>query len=261
VPTITSSVFLAEAPQRFSDDERPHVVFVIHEQEYETATTVPAFAEKEIAERFGWRCTYLVGDREHHIPGLEAVDDADLLFISVRRQILPAEDLAHIRMYCEAGKPVVGIRTASHAFAWRTKELPSDGEDWPEFDADILGGNYHNHHGNALKATVWTIEDARDHPILDGVDSEPFEAGWSLYMTSPLAETTTPLMMGKVEGHPPEPVAWTNINKYGGRVFYTSLGHKDDFKNENFRRLLVNGMVWALEGAGVTAETSTASGD
>ena len=87
-PTITSSAFLSTAPQRFEDDERPHIVFVVHEQEYETATTVPAFAEEELAERFGWRCTYLLGDGEHHIPGLAAIEDAgheNGQFVFVRR--------------------------------------------------------------------------------------------------------------------------------------------------------------------------------
>lgn len=247
-PTITSAALLQTTPQRFSDDDRPHAVFVVHEKEYETATTVPAFAEQELAQQFGWRCTYLMGDGLHRIPGLEVLADADLLFVSVRRQVLQAADLAHVRAYCEAGKPVVGIRTASHAFSSREGNSPEGGEEWPEFDHDILGGNYQGHHGNDLKATAWAVFEARDHPILDGVDKQKFDTGWSLYRTSPLAETATLLMMGSVEGHPSEPVAWTNTNVYGGRVFYTSLGHVDDFANANFRRMLANGIVWALDG-------------
>ncbi len=246
-PTITSAAFLQATPQRFNDDPRPHAVFVIHEKEYDTARTVPEFAEAELAQRFGWRCTYLTGDGLHKIPGLEALADADLLFVSVRRQVLPADDLAHIRAYCESGKPVVGIRTASHAFSSRRGDTPEGSEEWPEFDADILGGHYNNHHGNKLQATARVIDEARDHPILDGVDPGEIVTGWSLYKTSPLADTATPLMMGHVDGHPPEPVAWTNTNVHGGRVFYTSLGHMDDFANPNFRRLLVNGIVWALD--------------
>jgi len=250
--TITSAAFLDSEPQRFADDPRLHAVFVIHEKEYETDRTVPEFAEAELAQRFGWRCTYLMGDELHHLPGLQALSDADLLFVSARRQVLPAEDLAHIRAYCESGKPVVGIRTASHAFSSRKGDTPDGAEEWPEFDAEIFGGNYHNHHGNALKATAQVIDSARNHPILDGVDTAEFDTGWSLYKVSPLADTATPLMMGRVKGHPEEPVAWTNLNKYGGRVFYTSLGHEDDFENENFRRMLVNGIVWAMDGVSAT---------
>ena len=245
-PTITSEAFLDAAPQRFSDDNRLHAAFVIHEKEYETDLTVPAFAEAELAQRFGWRCTYLMGDGLHNIPGLEAIEDADLLFVSVRRQVLQAKDLAYIRAYCESGKPVVGIRTASHAFSSRKGDTPEGAEEWPEFDSEIFGGNYHNHHGNSLKATAKVIDAEQDHPILDGVNTAEFVTGGSLYKTSPLAESATPLIMGRVEGHSPEPVAWTNINHHGGRVFYTSLGHVDDFTNPDFQRLLVNGIVWAL---------------
>ncbi len=246
-PTLTSAAFVQGAPQRFNDDPRPHAVFIIHEKEYETARTLPEFAEAELAERFGWRCTYLMGDGLHNIPGLEVIDDADLLFVSVRRQALPAADLARIRAYCASGKPVVGIRTASHAFVLRGGESPEGSAQWPEFDGEILGGHYTGHHGNELKATARVIDAARDHPILDGVDTKPFVTGGSLYMTSPIAESAIPLMMGEVEGHPAETVAWTNTNVHGGRVFYTSLGHKDDFANPNFRRMLVNGIVWAME--------------
>jgi type 1 glutamine amidotransferase/nicotinamidase-related amidase len=245
-PTITSAAFLDTTPQRFADDDRPHAVFVIHEKEYETDRTVPAFAEAELVQRFGWRCTYLMGDGLHNIPGLEVLEDADLLFVSVRRQVLPTDDLAHIHAYCESGKPVVGIRTASHAFASRKGDTPEGAEEWPEFDPEILGGNYHNHHGNSLIATARVIDGARAHTILDGINTDTFETGGSLYKTSPLADTATSLIMGRVDGHPPEPVAWTNINRYGGRVFYTSLGHVDDFVNPDFRRLLVNGIVWTL---------------
>jgi type 1 glutamine amidotransferase len=62
-----------------------------------------------------------------------------------------------------------------------------------------------------------------------------------------LENGTTPLLMGTIPGAPPEPVAWTHT--YGSeqaRVFYTSLGHPDDFKNAEFRRLLLNGVEWAI---------------
>ncbi|MGE3317307.1 MAG: ThuA domain-containing protein, partial [Planctomycetaceae bacterium] len=43
-----------------------------------------------------------------------------------------------------------------------------------------------------------------------------------------------------------EPVAWTNRSSGGGRVFYTSLGHIDDFQSAAFRKLLTNGIQWTL---------------
>ncbi|MBC8235485.1 ThuA domain-containing protein [bacterium] len=44
--------------------------------------------------------------------------------------------------------------------------------------------------------------------------------------------------------HPEEPVAFTSTYQ-GGRVFYTSLGHPDDFNNDSFCKLLVNAVFWA----------------
>ncbi len=53
-------------------------------------------------------------------------------------------------------------------------------------------------------------------------------------------------MTGQLEGQSSEePVAWINTNK-NRRVFYTSLGNPDDFKQPFFRRLLINGILWSL---------------
>ena len=70
-------------------------------------------------------------------------------------------------------------------------------------------------------------EGAKDHPILAGVRA-PFTSEGSLYRSSPLARSATLLLVGTVPGKEPEPVAWTNTYKKA-RVFYTSLGHPDDF--------------------------------
>ena len=85
---------------------------------------------------------------------------------------------------------------------------------------------------------------AADHPILAGV-TLPLTSSGSLYMTRPLAETATPLLIGTIPEKEPEPVAWTNRSG-DSRVFYTSLGHPDDFKAAAFRKLLVNAVFWAI---------------
>jgi type 1 glutamine amidotransferase len=81
--------------------------------------------------------------------------------------------------------------------------------------------------------------------LLRGIDPEPFVAGGSLYKVSPLAGGTSTLLLGKVEGHAAEPVAWTYRRKDGGKSFYTSLGHVDDFRGPVLRKLLVNAIAWA----------------
>jgi type 1 glutamine amidotransferase len=167
------------------------------------------------------------------IPGLEKLAEADLAVLFVRRMTLPESELDEIRKFLKAGKPLVALRTSSHAF-----------ENWKEFDQEVLGGNYQGHHGNKLKTTVSVVAEVKDDPALSGVTG--FVSEGSLYKTSPLRPGCKVLLMGQVEGHPAEAVAWTRENK-NARVFYTSLGHPDDFKEESFRRLVRNGIEWGLK--------------
>jgi type 1 glutamine amidotransferase len=67
-----------------------------------------------------------------------------------------------------------------------------------------------------------------------------------LYKVSPLAKTASPLLIGSIPDQPAEPVAWTNTYQKG-RVFYTSLGHPDDFAQPDFNKLLVNAVFWAID--------------
>ncbi|WP_337173251.1 PVC-type heme-binding CxxCH protein [Paludisphaera sp.] len=228
-----------------SADDRPRVVFLIGEDEYETERTLPAFAREEL-EPHGVDCALVVADPKtpNDFPGVEALDDADLLVVSVRRRAPTVEQTRVIRRFVESGKPVVGVRTASHAFDTRGK-APEGHAEWPTFDPDVLGGHYTGHHGNDLEPTIDLAPEAKGHPILDGV-SLGFKSKGSLYKASPLAPTTIPLLMGSIEGQPAEPVAWVNL-KGRSRVFYTSLGHPDDFDIPSFRRLLRNGVFWALD--------------
>ena len=178
--------------------------------------------------------------------------NADVVLISVRRRALSAEQMRHLRKFISAGKPVVAIRTSSHAFSLRDGEPPSGHEVWPEFDQNVLGGNYVGHHGNKSRddpATfVQVVDDASRHPLLNAVRTDEFRVASWLYKTSPLGPGTTVLMTGRVDGREPhEPVAWTNITDRGNRVFYTSLGHPTDFKLPAFQRLLANAVYWACE--------------
>ncbi|MCO6459364.1 MAG: isochorismatase family protein [Pirellulaceae bacterium] len=244
-PTMTSDQLLGGKPFRFAQDRRPHVVLVMAEDEYQTERTLPEFAAAQLGKRF--RVSYVFGSdtERNEIPGLEAVREADVLLLSVRRRVLPAESLKIIRDYVAAGKPVVGIRTASHAFSLRGQELPEGFADWPELDAAVWGGNYQGHHGNQLRSMVERVAERQTHPILSGLPDEPFAQGGSLYKNTPLAEGAVELLRAKAEGQPDEPVAWTFQRADGGRSFYTSLGQRADFENPAFVRLLANAIAWA----------------
>ena len=245
-PTVTSADILGGAALAFAADTRPHVVFLLGEREYRTAESLQAFADGHLSPK-GLRCTFVHaashdGAGRNLFPGFDAVRTADLLFVSMRRRALKVAHLNLVRAHLKAGRPLVGIRTASHAFDTRGKG-PAGHADWKAFDPDVLGGSYHGHHGNTHKTRVTVIAAAAEHPILRGF--EPFTSSGSLYNVRPLAPTAGPLLRGTIPGAEPEPVAWTHTHGKA-RVFYTSLGHWDDFANSGFVRFLANGVWWAL---------------
>lgn len=253
-PTILSTDFIGGEEFRFSKDTRPHIAILIGEREYDTKATLPIFAIDALGKDYRTTLIHANPNERNDFPGVDAIAEADALLVSVRRRVLPSSELQFIKDFIAAGKPVIGIRTASHAFSLRNQEPPAGLADWPEFDKEVFGGNYTNHHGNKLKCTI-TFQKT-EHPVLKGLKTESFIAGGSLYKTSPLAAGTTVLALGKVEGHPAEPVAWTFTRKDGGRSFYTSLGHVEDFKNPQFVELLKNGIDWATKSRGSLRRTS-----
>jgi len=199
--------------------------------EYESQKSLPIL--KEFLEKnHAVKCTIVQAERKQgdNVPGMEALDEADVMVVFMRRQKLKGEQLGRFKAWCEKGKPIVGIRTASHAV-----------QTWLEFDKLVLGGNYRGHYGKGT-CKVTLTDAGKKHPILKGV--EPFESQGSLYKNTGLAAKDI-LMFGEAGGHR-EPVAWTHAYKKG-RVFYTSLGHQGDFQNEHFLRLLTNAIFWVAK--------------
>jgi len=242
-PTISSEQILGGQPFRYSGDKRPHLVALIAEAEYETEQTLPRFCEEYLRKDFRITLLHASPDDPNDIPGFAQIEDADVLLISVRRRTLPIEQLAAVRRHVAAGKGTVGIRTASHAFSLRDDKVPAGHADWPRFDQEVWGGNYHNHHGNKLKSTVTIVEDKQEHPLMQGVPQESFPQGWSLYKVSPLEPGATVLMMASLDEESDatdEPVAWTFTRDNGGWSFYTSLGSTADFEQPAFTTLLKN---------------------
>ncbi len=245
-PTITSDQWIGGKPFVFASDKRPHVVAVILEKEYRTNETVPTFALKSLGKTC--KVSYVFGDEGNwnSFPGIEVLNEADVMLLSVRRQVMPPQQMAIIRKFIEGGKPVVGIRTASHAFSLRGAQPPEGLVAWETFDADVFGGNYSNHYGAGPNVTVKVAEDAAQHPILSGVDVAKLQGTGSLYVVSPLAKSTKPLLIGTFDNKPSEPIAWTNQTKFGGKAFYTSFGHIGEFEQEPFNKMLSNAVQWAL---------------
>ena len=252
-PTVTSDQILGGEPFRFKGDERKRLVMIISESEYQTHETLPVFAVKQLGHEFSVDYVFADPEDQDKLAGLELLEEADALLISVRRRALPVAQLSAIRRFVEAGKPVIAIRTASHAFALRNQKAPEGRALWPEFDNAILGGNYHNHLGSGPKTQIEVADGAKNHPILKGVDLKKLTGNGSLYLTRPLADSATPILIGSIPGKDSEPIAWTNRPATGNRVFYTSLGHVDDFKNPEFQKFLKNAIVWATGERGASA--------
>jgi type 1 glutamine amidotransferase len=241
-PTILSADITGEAP-------RPRAVFVIGEDEYDTKSTLPAFAKAELEPR-GVQCVFVheAAGNPGDFQGIDALNDADLLFLSVRRRTPTTAQLAAIRRHIESGKPVIGIRTASHSF----DSEPTDGrEAWHDFDTAVLGGHYLGHYGTQPPeggpSVIQVLADAAKNPILSGLPRDEIRLTSHLYKYRDLAKGTTVLMEGHVDGRGErEPVAWTNAHR-GGRVFYTSIGNPADLQSPAIRKLLVNAVFWAIE--------------
>lgn len=228
-------------------DARKKIVMLISEPEYDTAKSLPEFAAKFLENDF--RVAFVSGPTpqgENTFDRVDEIADADVLLVSVRRRTPPKSQLDAIRRHVAAGKPVVGIRTASHAFALgKNQKLSEDGAEWREWDADVIGGNYANHHGKGPPTSVTAAKPG--HSLLRGI-TLPFTSDSSLYKANPLRPGAEAVLTGTIPGQAPEPVAWTFRRRDGGRTFYTSLGGVSDFQNPAFTQLLRNGINWAATG-------------
>ena len=198
-------------------------------KEYESEPSLKEFKD-HLEKHYNATCTASWGeDQGTSLDNLEALDSAELLLVFARRMKLPEAQMKLIRRHWERGKPVVGIRTASHAFQKDDNEV---------FDRKVLGGHHNSHYGNE-PVKVANVEGQAAHPVLKGVG--PFTSR-KLYRPGDVAKNIVVLQTGD-NGQAAHPVTWTHTFN-GGRVFYTSLGVPEDFEDENFRRLLTNAIFW-----------------
>ena len=252
-----------------------HIVFLASDHEYRAEETCPALA-RILAKNLGFKCTVVFGvDQEGFIEagsstvsGLGALGNADLFFIYARFLNLPDEEMAHIESYLERGGPVVGLRTSSHAF-----KIPASSKyakyDFKSkvaghengFGHQILGNTWVGHYGTNHKqgTRIVTIPEMRGHVILKGVGETAFcHAGGYVGKTGPdftVLTTSQPLVSMEPDSDPdpkkePMPSTWTReyAARDGGkhRVFHSTQGASQDFLDENYRRLILNGTLWAI---------------
>lgn len=222
---------------------------------------MPVFA-KEL-ERFGFRTTVVMGQgnpekkTENVLPGIKALNEADVAIFFTRFLKLPDEEWKPIEDYLKSGKPVIGLRTANHAFKY-PKDHPR--YDWnDDFGRRALGTPYIVHQGGTTDIKV-TLENAK-HPIMTNVAKTKWVSPGTLYLAR-LEKDCLPLITGSGKGRArllkkrfgeiqvkefeTATVAFAWKNEWGGKAFYTSLGHPGDFAEESFTRMLLNSVCWAV---------------
>jgi type 1 glutamine amidotransferase len=261
-----------------------HIVLISGDEEYRSEEALPQLA-KILAQHHGFKCTVLFAidpkdgtinpNQNDNIPGLEALKTADLMVISTRFRNLPDEQLKHIADYVESGRPIIGMRTATHAFnlkgsktyarySWDSKDKEWDGG----FGRQVLGETWVNHHGQHGKQSTRGIraKGQEEHPILRGIKDGDIWGPTDVYTVRlPLPGDSKPLVLGQVlqgmkptdepvvgdKNDPMMPVAWVKTYDTGkqgkpGRVFTTTMGASQDLLSEGLRRLLVNACYWAV---------------
>lgn len=239
----------------------PLVVLIAAEPEYDSPASLELLRQSLDPARF--RSTLLKPapnqDTADNLPGTEAIDHAAVVVIFARFQRWPSAQLAPFERHLKRGGAIVAIRTSTHAFAY---DAASELSSWNAFGPRVLGAPWIYHYGHDSSTAVAIDDSNRLNPLLAGV--EAFTSRSWLYCLNPPSTPTLGtfppagacvLLRGRSldksgtapADRPVEPVAWTLENEWHGRVFTTTLGHPDDFKNEGFVRLLRNAIEWAGE--------------
>jgi len=251
-----------------------HIVFLAGDHEYRSEETLPQLA-RMLARHHGFKCSVLFNvDQESgeivpgnsNMPGMEALSTADLAVIFLRFQNFPQEQMQHLDDYLNRGGPVVGLRTATHAFKMKgTGPFGKYSYDHKDaayelgFGHQVLGqtwvGHYGRNHQQSTRITI--IDDKQNHPILRGVKDIWVQAGGYvgkptdgeiLTMAQPLNGMTPESPVDATK--PPMPSEWTRTYKSNSgkmaRVFTSLYGTPEDLLNDGYRRLLVNGCFWSL---------------
>ena len=290
-----------------SEENGQHLVMISGDEEYRSEEALPQLA-KILSEKHGFKCTVLFAQDPQkpgivnanyvgNIPGLEVLKNADLMFIFTRFRALPDEQMKYIDDYLKSGSPVVGIRTATHAFNFPedsnsqykhySNGYSGEKEAWTDgFGRVVLGEKWISHHGHHKhQSTRGVVANASEpHEITNGIATGAIWGSTDVYgVRLPLPGDSEPIVLGQVinrageydEGDiwygmqptdtavakvnnegldvstPLMPIAWTKSYQLPdgnrGRAFASTIGSSSDLLNEGVRRLLVNGVFWALE--------------
>jgi len=255
-----------------------HIVLLSGDEEYRSEEAMPMLA-KILAERHGFKCTVLFAINPtngfieptllDNLPGMEALDTAEVCVMDLRFRELPDAQMKHFVDYLEAGKPIIALRTSTHAFRYdRHKDSPYAKYDWHDrdwpggFGQQVLGETWVDHHGHhGFESTRGVIVGAfKDHPVLRGVSD--LWCPTDVYAVTHLPADAKVLVRGEVlsgmnpadppvqgpKNNPMMPLVW--VRDYTGqsgrtsRIVTTTMGAAVDLQNAGLRRLLVNACYW-----------------
>lgn len=253
------------------------IVLISGDEEYRSEEGLPMMG-KILAVRHGFNCTVLFPldpsgvidpNIQTNIPGFEELADADMVIMQLRFRELPDDKMKYFVDYLNAGKPILGLRTATHSFAYsRNKSSPYAKFDWQSrewpggFGQQVLGDTWISHHGNhGSESTRAVFNDAfKNHPLMHGVTDV-----WGptdVYGVAHLPKDANVLMFGEVvagmkatdarlegkKNDPMMPIAWfRNYKTETGntsKIVTTTMGAATDLQNESLRRFVVNACYW-----------------
>lgn len=275
--------FLVFQPKQGIDNGKK-VVLISGDEEYRSEESMPMLA-KILSQTHGFKSVVLFAidadtkqinpENQNNIPGLHHLEDADLMIIATRFRQLPDNQMKWIDEYLKQGKPVIGLRTATHAFNYN-KESKSvykhygyneSSADWRGgFGRVVLGETWINHHGDhgteGARGLVNGLEVAKKNPILNGVKDIWVPTDVYGIREDIISRGAQVLVYGQPTSGMNEeapinwkktlmPLAWTNTYSIPGgqqgKVFTTTMGASIDFVNEDLRRLVVNACLWAVD--------------
>ena len=257
-----------------------HIVFLSGDEEYRSEEALPMLA-KILAVRHGFKCTVLFPidpetgvinpDNQTNIVGMSQLATADLVVMLLRFRELPDSEMKHFVNYLNSGKPIIALRTSTHAFSYeRNKKSPYYRYDWRNkewpggFGQQVLGDTWISHHGNHGSESTRGIitPEFKMHPVARGVDDLwgptdvygiahlPSDAQvWVQGQVVAGMKPTDPALDGP-KNHPMMPVIWTRTHRgeegRSTQIVCSTFASAPDFKNEGLRRLMVNASYWLL---------------
>ncbi len=251
-----------------------HIVLLAGDEEYRSEESMPMLA-RILEQRHGFKCTVLYSLNPAdgtidpicttNLPGLEALKTADLCVMAIRFRSLPDSQMRYFVDYLRAGKPLIALRTSTHAFAYEKdsgsayKRFDWRGTEWPGgFGQQILGETWVSHHGDHGKQSTRAVLNPalKNAPFLKGVTN--IWGPTDVYTVTHLGPESTILLYGQVlsgmtptsapvagpKNDPMMPLAWIRDYHFesgpAGKALTSTIGAAVDLENEDLRRFLVN---------------------